>query len=352
MSQEALGSTPEEIGLEGSQEKEKEKPIDALVVFGGGILSDESYKVMGVGKGLMGHPEQGWRLPLGAKLRVLGAAELYLGGQVEDVILTGGPVAVKAGIESSEAQLMKKYFQHKIKERWNSQLKREFKEKEGELSADRSEQVDKIVQQRLEDSERHILLEDKATNTIENFAHTINFLERDKTKYQNIALLSNSFHTARIVKLADKFGISGKGIGAEPIVSQVDPRYKKIAERYFDPEINAAYREEVLSALSEEERPKYEARLGGSVEASIKGERRWSRGLDEIPEYWLPNVKFIQNPDQLKNILKAEQDVQRVLREGGIEDIDAASEAEIREALDKIERKMPPVEWEEETNNE
>lgn len=330
------GYQPED---EKTLEKEKDKPIDALVVFGFGIISDQDLEKQAIGKSIIGQPEKGWRLPIGAKLRTMAAAKLYFEGQVGDVIFTGGTVKEKEGIASSEAQLMENYFQHKLKNWWTEKFKKEGKS-EDEVKAE--------VDKRLEESSQHILLEDKATNTIENFAHTINYLEAKKNEYQSIGFLSNNFHVERIVKLANKLGTSGRGVAAEPVVSEIDPRYQEIAEKYFGPERNEEYRQEVLRDLNEDQDRIAQARLGTSEADYQKGERRWSRGLDEIPEYWLPNVKFIQNPDQLRKILKAEENVQEVLRQHGVADISAASETEIRQALEGIERKMPPEEWGEE----
>ncbi|MFA6492739.1 MAG: YdcF family protein [Patescibacteria group bacterium] len=327
------------LEYEKSIEQETKKPIDALVVFGFGIVSDQDLEKQAMGKEIIGKPEKSWRLPLGAKLRTMAAAKLFMDGQVGDVILTGGTVKQKEGINASEAQLMKDYFHHKLENWWTRDLKKEGRS---------DDEVANEIEARWQNTEPHVLLEDKATNTIENFAYTINFLEANRGKYQNTALLSNNFHIDRIVKLANKLGASGKGVGVEPVVSVIDERYQKIADNYFGHEKNQIYRQEVLKDLDEERQKIAEVRLGTSLLDYEKGEKRWSRGLDEIPEYWLPNVKFIKNPEQLKNILSAEENVQEVLRQHGIEDIDAADEGEIRQALEGIERKMPPKDWEEE----
>lgn len=342
--------------LDQSKEKvDKEKPIDALVVFGGGVLSDKSLEAMDVGKKLIGNTEHGWRLPLGAKMRVLAATELYLGGQAEDVFFTGGAVGSKEGLEKSEAQLMQDYFLGKLKQRWHSDLLKEYEEaeenvrnEEGEIRPDIAERINEIVEMRLQEASQHVLLEDRATNTIENFAHTINYLDQDKDKYQNIALLSNNFHIGRIEKLAGKMGVEGQSIGSEDVVKKMDPRYEKVAKRYFDPEVNEAYRAEVLGELEGEKKMQMESRLGGIAKDYPKSERRWSRGLDEIPEHWLPNVSFIENPERLKGILKAEENIESILRQNGVDDIETADPDELRKVLASIERKMPPKEWEDE----
>lgn len=340
MSSEFLSPDVEPIDIEIKEEEKREKPIDALVVFGGGIISDLSLEAMAMGQKLRGQPEKGWRLPIGARLRVLGAVELFAGGEANDVILTGGSVAKGAGIEASEAKLMKKYFLHEIKKKWQKELRNHGKTEE---------EIQTELAERMQDAESHILLEDKATNTIENFAYTINYLEDNKDKYRNVGLLSNDFHINRIVQLANKMDVEGKGFGADTVLqeAEIDPRLKTIDRKYFGQE-NNTYREQVLAGLDEENRRITESRLGGSLKDAEKGERRWSRGLSRIPEYWLPNVKFIKDFGKLKRILTAEENVQKVLKEKGIEDINMAAEEELRAALDTMERKMPPEEWGEE----
>lgn len=341
--------------LDKSKERvDKEKPIDALIVFGGGVLSDKSLDAMDVGHKLIGDPEQGWRLPLGAKMRVLAASELYLGNQTEDVIFTGGAVGSKEGLEKSEAQLMREYFLKKLEQQWRSDLLKEYevaegniRDGEGEIRPDIEQRINEIIETRSQDVSQHVLLEDKATNTIENFAHTINFIDQNSEKYQNIALLSNNFHIGRIEKLAGKMGVEGHGIGSEDVIEKMDPRYEKVAKRYFDPEVNESYRTEVLGELEGEKKTQIESRLGGVAKDYPKSERRWSRGLDEIPEYWLPNVSFIQSPDRLKRVLQAEEKIESVLKQNGIDDIETTDPDKLRQVLASIERVMPPKEWEE-----
>lgn len=318
-----------------NEEEPNKKPIDALVVFGGGIISDEGLEKMQIGSELIGHSEKGWRLPLVARLRVLGATELYLRGEVEDVILTGGKVAKEKGIDASEAELMKKYFLHTMKKRWSKDLKGQgFSETD----------IDRNVQELLNEAEKHILLEDKATNTIENFAHTINLLTADKEKYANIAFMSNGFHIDRIVKLAKKFLVEGQGISSEPEISQRDNRYKKIADIFLDKETNKKYYEEVIATQDKEDRRISETRFF-DPDAADKGEKRWSRGLDDIPAYWLPNVAVMEST-QLREVLAAEN-VLNYLSENGIQ-VDQISDDELVRHLKSIPREIPPAEWGEE----
>jgi uncharacterized SAM-binding protein YcdF (DUF218 family) len=328
--------------LENSGEQLKKKMIDALIVFGFGIRSDKDMEKMNTGQELRKKEYQGqkgWRLPLGAKLRVVAAAETYLQWQVADVIFTGGPIKVNEGVQESEADLMQRYFLHIIDKRIRAKLK------DSKISED---EINKEVSAQILETSKHILLEDKATNTIENFANTINYIERYKNKYQNIALLSNEFHLDRIIKLGEKFGLGGIGIPAEKTVNESHKRYENLINRYFDPKTNTAYRNEILSSLSDKDKDQIEARLGTSIEDYLKGEKRWSRGIDEIPEYWLQNVRFIENTDQLKNILKADEAVVKLLKEKGIDNIDKASHQTLVNILGSIDRIIPPKEWEEE----
>lgn len=336
-------------------EQEKTKPIDALVIFGGGSISDRDLVETQRGKSLVSNQEKGWRLPIMAKLRLIAATELYKNGQVEDIIFSEG-TRTSEGMTVSGAELMKDYFLKKLEYKWRSDLIKEYetaegniRDTEGQIRSDIQQKIDEIVDTRLKDASGHVLLEDKATNTIENFAYTANFIDANQDKYQNIAFLSSDFHISRIKKIAEKIKISGQGFGSETIIddSGLDERYKKVAQNYFNPDKNRVYREQILQDLSGEEKTVFEKRLGMSAAEYTKGEKRWSRGLDEIPEYWLQNIQFIKDPEQLKRILKAEQGVQEVLAKNGIVDIDEASEEEIRAALEKIERIMPPKEWEE-----
>lgn len=321
-------------------ESEDHKPVDALIVFGAGIRSDQELDKLGfqspdefesADAGLTSR----LRLPMAAKLRTVAAAEFYLQGQTGDVIFTGGKVKEGEGVEQSEAQLMKDYFEKIVCKRWAAELKKEGKE---------PEEIRSIVEERWAQTEPHILLEDKATNTIENFAYTVNFLDRNKSKYRNIALLSNEFHMDRIMQLAEMLRVQGERVSAEPTTAGKRPHYGRFVRNYFDLEGNTAYRKRILSSINESNLPTAEARLGSPYSAAISGERRWSGGLREMPAYWLPNVWPIEDPARLHEILTAQQNIADEL-EGQRIDL-SASEEDIRTALKNIERKLPSVRWE------
>ncbi len=336
-------------------ETEKEPTFDALVVFGFGIKSDLDLEKRGQDTtGLVKGGYQPWRLPLGAKLRTVAAAEVYLTGSVGDVIFTGGPVKVREGVPESEAELMKEYFLHILEKRKREEIRH------GGMNQD---DIEKELHQYLSDAASHVRLEDKATNTIENFSNTINHINAES--YSNIGLLSSQFHLARIMNLAKRHGIEGVGVSAEEEVLKKRRHYQKIVNRYFSEEGNKQFREEVLSDFQDIEAikqvetkfgPGYGSfmgdhenkttkKLGTSFEDYQKGERRWNRGVDEIPEYWMQGLQYIENPEILINILRAQDGVQGVLKEKYGLNVDEASIEDIKNALGETERIMPPEEW-------
>lgn len=345
------------------EQTEEEKPINALVVFGFGIRSDRDLENMAMDNPEIPRSER-LRLPLGAKLRTVAAAELYYDGQVGDVIFTGGPVKKGEGVEESEAELMEKYFLHILANRKRGEILKAIR-KSGVNPDQQSEETESQINQYLEQAREHVTREDRASNTIENFSNTVNFLRDKREQYAIVGLESNKFHLDRIVKLAGMHQTEGTPVSAEQTVLEKHPEYQKIVDHYFSTEGNERFREEVLNEFGSEEeneqvQNKYfgygeyarqgkaqaEARLGTSYKDYLKGEKRWSRGLDEIPEYWMQGLQFINNDEHLLSILRAEQGVQEVLRARlQIEDIDQASMEDIRKALSETERVMPPAEW-------
>lgn len=333
------------------EQTEKEKPINALVVFGFGIRSDRDLENMA-----MNDPEipksDRLRLPLGAKLRVVAAAEMYYDGQVGDVIFTGGPVKKSEGVEESEAELMEKYFLRILAKRKRGEILRTMRGS-GINPDQQTDEINSQINQYTEQAREHIFREDRASNTIENFSNTVNFLRDNREQYATVGLLSNQFHLDRIAKLAGMHQTKGDPISAEQTVIERHSKYQKIADHYFSTEGNQRFREEVLNEFADEggneDRAQVEARLGTSYGDYLRGERRWSRGLDEVPEYWMSGLQFVDNDEHLLSILRAQQGVQRVLRDKfGIENIDQAPIGTIRKALSETERVIPPEEWGEE----
>lgn len=333
------GYIPEDVAPKETELK-KACPFDATVVFGAGVRTDQDLQDRGIGARIVGKEEQGWRLSIAAKMRVRAAAELFFDDQTKEVFLTGGAVGKEKGFNLTEAELMRDYFMYLIKTK-----------KAHELVGDPD--IEKKVSEYLEQAVARVRLENQATNTIENFAHTINFFD-ESGQYDTVAFVSNDFHIARILQLAEKFQLSGEGVGSEEYLKhkEQDRRIQTIIDRYFDPEVNKRYLVEVMGSTPEERKPQVAKRLGGPIAGAYDSEVRWSRGLKEIPEYWLPHATYINDAARLKKIISADPEATRLLNERGISDVEEASADEIRDSLSKIDRVMPPKEWAERKTEE
>jgi len=265
-----------------SSEKEKIVPFDAIIVLGCGPVKKPLYEQK---------PEKfkkstGWQMNMEAKMRTIAAGEAYLEGLTRKLILTGG----KTGGPDlpSEAEVMRNMLVKKIK----------------------------VPQQ-------DILIEDRSTNTIENFANVMNIIDQAPQEYQSTAVLSNQYHVNRAKILAKSFSGETQGQAAEPILDRRSEKYRKVLDRFFSS-------------------PQYQDKL--------KGEVRWTRGLDEIPLYWLPQAMAVENPARLKKMLeveKVQQTVDEILKAQGIVGgLDAIEDLnQIREIVRSMPREMPPEEW-------
>lgn len=369
MSSEDLNSY--EPSIESKENEPSGHAIDALVVFGFGIKSDADLEKAGMLSEKIPKTAR-QRLPLGAKLRTAAAAELYFDGQVGDVIFTGGPVNAKEGVTESKAELMEDYFLKILAKRERAEIYQRLREK-GQDPQHRQEEIERQIADYLERARKNLLREDRATNTIENFSNTINLLHWERSKYQSVGLLSSQFHLDRIAKLARKHNVEGIPVSADQTMLDKREKHRKIINHYFAKKGNQHFRNDVLSDFdlpgSEErndieakfgprygqnidrERSKTDTRLGTSFDDYQKGEKRWSRGLDEIPEYWMQGLQFMEDEDQLRAILTAEQELSKVLQEKLGKSVDEATQKEIQTALSSIDRIMPPAEWGEKEKN-
>ena len=283
---------------EGEESEElKTKPYDALIVFGFGAkprTQEQADK---------GENSEGWHLGPGTKARLLAAGELYKMGQVDKLILSEGAAP---GSEKSGGELMKEYLMYKFPD---------------------------IPQEK-------IIVEDKATNTIENFSYVVETLDKlgamkkqdeadedpgiglSPKRRSNIALLSNRFHMARIHQIAQRFGVKGDGFNAEDVLElaaknaeeqtgkPMVERFDRWHDRMSTPAGNEAWRDlnEIarqiyVSALDGLER---KARLEGDTEREslfvILLAKTWSPELREELDGIL--VDLGENVDSLHNSIK------------------------------------------------
>ncbi|PIP21363.1 MAG: hypothetical protein COX39_03325 [Candidatus Nealsonbacteria bacterium CG23_combo_of_CG06-09_8_20_14_all_40_13] len=242
-------------------------PFDVLIVFGQGPVQKE----------------QCWGLPTGAKARCIAAAELFHKGQIREVVLTGG----KTGGEDypSEAELMRDYLVKKMKV-----------------------------------PEESLILEDKSTNTIENFANVLKMIDQKPETYRNLAFLSAGFHLARVEMLADKFLTTGLKFSSDELLKMRSPHHQRWVEKTTNPNQNEHYQKTLLE------------------------ENRWMGGLEKIPAYWMPQASAT-SPERFRQIIKALPGVQDWLAENGLNNWEELSPDDLQNKIESLPREMPPAEW-------
>lgn len=250
-------------------EKEKRKPpFDAVIILGAGIEDPfwQRYNET--------HPEnpiseedreknRGWMLGPDARMRTIAAAEMYLQGLTTRIIFTGGRTARQRGIAESEAEKMRAYAAYLL-------------------------QRNGIKPEEIEDA---IILEDKATNTIENIANVCGIIDANPEGYEHLAILTNGYHLDRAQALIRKFNLEAQGFRAEDLLAERSPKYQRVMERFF---ASTGYQDRV------------------------RGEIRWTRGLEKMPQYWHPQAITVENPERIDYILKSlglEQIAEKVGRE-------------------------------------
>lgn len=363
-----FGNAPETSTAKSPESKENQsrKPIDALIVFGASINSNHKLEQMDrLNEELIQSPEASARirLTLAAKLRVVATAELILSGQVEDIILTGGKTQEKNGVPESEAELMKTYLKVILKKRWRSEEIKVARETGQEIGDD----LDVRLEDRWRELESHVILEDQALSTMQNFSYAVNYLDANKTKYQHLAFLSNGFHIPRIMEIANKYQMDGSAFAAEELAAHRNRGYEALSRNYFDVKGNSKFRKEVLNfdpdsndgftmgilmavqeaEKAERQRNVVEARIGSSMEEAEKIERYNRRAIAKVPEFWLPDVVHIADLDRLKSIISKDE-VREVIESQGVDDVANAFAEELRDALSGLKKKSPPRGWREE----
>lgn len=238
---------------ENSVEQEKQKPFDAVIVLGSGIENpfwkwynerhpDEPIaEPEGGGKGWLG---------LDARMRTIAAAEMYRQGLTGQIIFTGGKTGEQRGIPQSEAELMKDY----------------------------AAKILKRAGLKDEEIEQAIVLEDKATNTIENIANICNIIDKSPDDYRSLAVLTNQYHVDRAQEILSKFNLKAEGFSAEDLLKSRSPKYNRVIERFFSS-------------------PSYQDKL--------VGEMRWTKGLKELPAYWHPQAWAVDDPKRMEYLLSS-----------------------------------------------
>jgi len=236
-----------------SVEQEKKKPFDAVIVLGAGVDDpfwkryDETHPEQPIGEEDR-EKNKGWMLGNDARMRTIAAAEMYRQGLTSRIIFTGGHTAQEREIPESEAQKMKEYASFILKKAGIAE----------------------------DEIERAIILEDKATNTIENIANICNIIDANPDQFQNLAVLTNQYHVDRNQEILGKFNLSAEGISAEDLLKSRSHKYDRIVEGFFNS-------------------PGYQDKLAG--------EMRWNKGLKEMPAYWHPQAWAVDDPKRMEYLL-------------------------------------------------
>lgn len=118
-------------------------------------------------------------------LNTCAAGHLYQEGKIKKIIVTGG----KTGYEESPS--------------------------EGEIMA-------KILQKEFKVPEGDIIIEDAASNTIENAVYTIDTIDENPEKYKNIVSIAAAHHLERTEILNNLLGIDAKYLSSEEILLSPD----------------------------------------------------------------------------------------------------------------------------------
>ncbi len=230
------------------------------------------------------------------RLNALAAGYALATGQTKEVILSGGHTINKDLREKKKDQ----FFQEQVTDNpefvtlSEAEQDRKFEAYLADNWPSEAELMKDIIVRRFSDEYRRkygkkadiakaIRLEDEATNTLENFAQTID--KNPDVFEKKIGLLGVNHHLRRILMLANRFTIDAQE--ADEISSQIEleERARKRAKGAYEKLLQTELPETVKLA---------------------KGELRWIRGLEDpqFITYWLGYVGEIKNPATVQRIIK------------------------------------------------
>jgi uncharacterized SAM-binding protein YcdF (DUF218 family) len=221
-------------------------------------------------------PELG-KLNLYGRINAIATGMLYQSFPVKTIIPTGGKTG--GGDKPSEAKL-----------------------------------IARLLQSKFGIPESVFMLEEEATDTIFNIIHIANLIDRASQLYQRLLLVALSCHLPRIREICALIGLNSSFIAAEPVLAIRSKRHEYL----------------LLEALQAK---------NTNYANLVASQARGSRGLKELPEYWLPPLAFLNNSDRLIKILQ-NPSIQPFLQSQKI-DIFAESMDNVRKNLSLITRKFP-----------
>ncbi|HEY9606198.1 MAG TPA: ElyC/SanA/YdcF family protein [Allocoleopsis sp.] len=224
-----------------------------------------------------GHRPGLGKLNLYGRINAIATGMLYQGFPVKTIIPTGGKTG--GGDKPSEAKL-----------------------------------IACLLQSKFDIPESVFILEEEAADTIFNIIYIANIIDRTPRLYQNLLFVALGCHLPRIREICTLIGLNGSFVAAETVLAIRSKRHQDLLLEAFQP-ANTNYANLVAS------------------------QARGSRGLKELPEYWLPPLAFLNNSERLIKILQ-NPSIQTFLQSQEI-DIFAKSMDNVRKKLSLITRKFP-----------
>jgi uncharacterized SAM-binding protein YcdF (DUF218 family) len=246
-------------------------------------LIDDSYQefdaivAFGYGPVEPGYKPDIGKLNLYGRINAIATGMLYQGFPVKTIIPTGGKTG---GVDKpSEAKL-----------------------------------IARLLQSKFDIPESVFMLEEEAADTIFNIIYIANIIDRTPRLYEQLLFVALGCHLPRIREICTLIGLNGSFIAAETVLAIRSKRHRYQLLETFQPK-NTNYANLVAS------------------------QARGSRGLKELPEYWLPTLAFLSNSARLRKILE-NPSIQSFLQSQEI-DIFSESMDNVRKKLSLITRKFP-----------
>lgn len=310
--------------LKPNERTQESKKIDYLLVFGQGPVLNETTKMKPVaGQVNVKETAIAWM-----KNSARAAGELYLEGATKKIILTGGKTG---GAEyKSEAELMR----------------------------------DVLVNE-YHVPESDIILEDKATNTLQNIPLSLNKIDAGNSSPDSpkpkVGLLGADFHLSRIRLLAKFFGVeNSQAFSAEQIFNLIAEKtnnsdMKHQIQLILNPneDLSAPNSRINWSDTSGDSKSAlksttlFEEQKGSEKKGIVDrllDENWFTFGLLEKPKYWIGYLSFLQNNNRLLSILNlVNKSSPNLLGELGINIHDEPEKIKISlKKYTEAERELPP----------
>ena len=137
-----------------------------------------------------------------------------------------------------------------------------------------------LIQTKFDIPKSAFILEEEAMDTIFNLAHVANIIDQSPERYQNLLFVAMDFHLPRIQKICSLIKLNGSYIAAENILKLRSKRHQNLLKKFLH-----------------SNNPRHATML--------ESQERGMRGIQELPEYWIPPLGTLINSQRLRNILAA-----------------------------------------------